>query len=287
MKPFIGIDITENKNNEIFNGKEFIVQNVSSMRQQAFEKATDNAMDLGEKAKLPLPLRIFHWICGFVGTILTIGVIRAIGDEDGVTIAQAYQNAPWFFWVAGVCLVVWVILKAISLKKEKEILNSTEGDNAKRTLEFATKSIYDELGVPDKAFTVDVLGFTYKIKDGEPKAKETGFNPTAYLNLEVKVFVNDGKLFLADLENKYAFLLSEMRAIRTVQKGISVSGWNKDVQPNKGIYKPYKMTIDDYDCVHFKPYHILEFEHNGEEWGIYFPCYELEVFEKLTGLKAK
>ncbi len=287
MKPFIGIDITEDKNNENFNGKEFAVQTVSSMRQQSFEKATDSAMDLGEKSKLPLPARILQGFCGFTGAILLIGIIRAVGDEDGVTLAQAYHNAPWLFWVAGVCLVVWVILKAISQKKEKEILNSTEGENAKRTLDFATKSIYDELGVPDNAETVDILSFTYKMKNGEVKAKETGLNPTAFLNLEVKAFVRDGNLFLADLENKYSFPLSEMRAIRTIKKGISVAGWNKDIQPNKGIYKPYKMTIDDFECVHFKPYHILEFEHNGEVWGIYFPCYEREAFEKLTGLKAE
>ena len=30
----------------------------------------------------------------------------------------------------------------------------------------------------------------------------------------------------------------------------------------------------------------LELEHEGETWGIYFPCYELPVFEELTGLKA-
>ena len=33
-------------------------------------------------------------------------------------------------------------------------------------------------------------------------------------------------------------------------------------------------------------YHVLEFVHKGETWGIWFPNYELPFFEKATGLKA-
>ena len=36
-----------------------------------------------------------------------------------------------------------------------------------------------------------------------------------------------------------------------------------------------------------KAYHILELEHGGENYGIYFPCWELPVFERLTGLNAE
>jgi hypothetical protein len=36
-----------------------------------------------------------------------------------------------------------------------------------------------------------------------------------------------------------------------------------------------------------KEYHVLELEQNGEEWGIWFPPYELPAMEALTGLKAE
>ena len=35
------------------------------------------------------------------------------------------------------------------------------------------------------------------------------------------------------------------------------------------------------------PYYILEVVHNTETYGIYIPCYELPVFEELTGLRAE
>ena len=42
MKPFIGIDITENKKNTEFNGKEFVVQTTTPTMLEAYNKATDD-----------------------------------------------------------------------------------------------------------------------------------------------------------------------------------------------------------------------------------------------------
>lgn len=284
MKPFIGIDITENKKNEDFNGKEFIIKTVSQAQQQTFENAQEDALDLIEEAKLPLPLRIIQGACGIVSLLLLSGMISAISDTDGVTLAQAYQNAPWSFWLVGVCAVVWAILKFFSRRKEKEVIETTNGDNIKRTLDSVTRGIYAELDVPNDAETVDILAFTYKLKNGQPIAKESGLNPTAYLNIEVKAFVEDSNLILADLENKYAFPLSELKSIKTMKKNIAIPEWNKNIAPNKGEYKKYKLTSDRYDCVHMKSYYILELEHKNESWGIYIPCYEISKVEKLTGL---
>ena len=66
-----------------------------------------------------------------------------------------------------------------------------------------------------------------------------------------------------------------------------MASWNKEIGPNEERYKPFKLGVDQYGGVHAKPYHILTLEHEGEEMGIYFPCYELETIELLTGLKAE
>ena len=39
--------------------------------------------------------------------------------------------------------------------------------------------------------------------------------------------------------------------------------------------------------VSIKPYYVLEIENDGDLYGIYFPCYELATFERLTGLNAQ
>ena len=70
--------------------------------------------------------------------------------------------------------------------------------------------------------------------------------------------------------------------IHTVKKHIRIAGWNKDEEFNKGMYKQYKLTTDNYGCVHCKQYHVLEINHQGESYGIYFPSYELPTLEECT-----
>ena len=199
--------IPENKNNENFNGKEFIVQNVSSMRQQAFEKATDNAMDLGEKAKLPLPIRIFHWICGFVGTISLVGFIRAIGDEDGVTFAEAYQNAPWFFWLMVACLVVWVILKVISQKKEKEIIKRRLGAsfNLFGCIFNELKPLFKENGMNIE----NELKFYNLLSEKMPTKKDV---VSEIINLQAILSLPKGtEYFISDIHGEHEHFIHMMR----------------------------------------------------------------------------
>ena len=92
---------------------------------------------------------------------------------------------------------------------------------------------------------------------------------------------------MANVESVYAFKRSELKTIKTVNKRISIPTWNKEEEPTAGAFKQYKLAVNNIGNIFFKPYHILEVEHNGETFGIYFPPYELATFEKLTGLKAE
>ena len=110
---------------------------------------------------------------------------------------------------------------------------------------------------------------------------------TPFLNLEVKVYETGSELHIADIENVYSFDKLEIRGITTVKKRIMIPSWNKDEDPRRGRFKPYKMTVSNTGDVSFKPYYILNIERDRQKYGLYFPCYELEVFERLTGLKAE
>ncbi len=285
MKPILGVDITEDKENEILNGNEFIIQRTPESSMQAFEKALDNNFELINKAKLPLAVRIVKGIFGFAGLVLTLGTVRAWDTEE--SIIEYYQAIPWIFWVCGACIAIWGILEFSARKKAKKIIQSDEGDYTKNTLETVVKNIYAEHGVPASAPETDILAISYKIKDGEVHPKARTFESTPFTNLIYKVFSDSENLYLVNCEAKYAFPLTGLKAIRTVKKRIMLSDWNKDEKPNKGIYKSYKLSVDDHNNVYAKPYHFLEIEHNGETYGIYFPCYELPVFEEVTGLKAE
>lgn len=286
MKPFLGIDITENKKNEEMNGKEFIVAEPSLVYANELDESVDSAHELIEKAKMPLPFRIVQGICGFVALFGVFGVIRFI--VEGNTLKMGYENAPWLFWVSAICFVAWVVLYIVSHKKMKSVIESEETELFTSKIETLADNIYAELEVPTSAPDVDVLSVKYKIKNDAVKPVTGTWESTLFNNLEYKVFADSENLCIADLRGKYAIPLSELRAIRTINKSISVPDWNKETPANKGEYKQYKLNIDtENDLIHFKTYYILEFEHYGETWGIYIPKYELPIFEELSGLRAE
>ena len=286
MIPFYGTDITVDKNNEEMNGGEFTVQELPESAQRTLERATENAVEILLDARLPLPLRIIEWVTGFVAVVLVMGTIKAMFGEDAVSFNDICENVPWILWAAGGCFVVWLILFIASMVKAKSTLETDESNFAFSKLETLAAKYYKDLGVPDNAETVDILAVTYKEKDGLVVPKERGFAASPFDNIEMKAFVEGDSLMLATYVVKYAIPLSGIRRIETVNKRITVPDWNKDEEPNKGYYKQFKITGDDDEGVSFKPYHILQFRHEGELWGIYFPCYDLEAFERLTGLKT-
>ncbi len=284
MKPFFCIDVTEDKKNTTYNGAEFITQSSSEKSKEELEEKQADAIELIGKSQYPLPVRIFKFICGIAAAILGISLCRGMIE---VGIRKAYENAGVLFWIFGVCLVVWVILALLSRMKSKEVLETSKARNVAEDLDRQIEDMYAGLNIPESAEEVDVLMFRYVIKKGKISAKGTALSFTPYINIGVKAFISDNCLCLADINDVYSIPLSELKKITTVNKKISVSDWNKEEPFNKGKYKEYKMTANQYGCIFFKPYYILKLEHNGETWGIYFPTYELPAFEKLTGLKAE
>ena len=286
MKPFLGIDLTTNKKNEQTNGEELLVARPALSLTQSLESSSENLEETIEKGKLPLPIRIGHWICGTVGIIIAFGIINALGGEDDISLSQAYQNASWLFWLGGACLVAWAILKLISMRKEKSVLETDESSQVFHHFNKTCDAILADLAVPADAKEIDILSFFYKEKDDNIKVCEQGLQIAPYANPIFYIFADTENLYLANLEGKYAIALSAIKAIKSVKKSIKIFEWNKDEPYNKGIYKQYKLSEDKYGCIICKSYHILEFEYNNELWGVYFPCYELPVIEEITGLKA-
>lgn len=281
MRPFLGIDISTDKKNTQVNGHEFLVQTPSPLLSNQLDNSFIQANDTIKKSTLPLPFRITQYVCGFIALFLIGGILSA-----DVSLAQGYQNAPWLFMVAGIALILWLSLFLTGRAKAKTVLKTDESTKTFSDLNKASDLIYAELNVPANAQTVDVLSFFYIEKNGAIKVQEKALQFAQYFNPEFKAFSDANNLYLVNLDGKYAFPISSITAIHTVKKRIRIMQWNKDERLNRGYYKQFKLTSDNYGCVHCKYYHILEINHHGESFGIYIPPYELPVFETLTGLTS-
>lgn len=280
MNPVFGIDVTRDKHNKRLTGRGFITQTVSKQTSDQYDAKQEKLEQTVEKSKLPRWLRIVKYLLGLYAGMVFVATVRA-GLE------QALQNAPVLVISGAVSGVVWGALHIISKQKESKVLKEDNADQQVKEINQGVEDIYKELNVPREALTVDVLTFKYKEKGEKIVPYASGLQTTAYINFEVRLYATSDAIHIADRESVYSFAKNELRAITTVNKRISVPSWNKDCDPRKGEFKPYKMTVSNMGDVFFKPYHILEIEHDGQSFGIYFPCYERAAFEVTTGLRAE
>ena len=282
MKPFLGIDITTNRKNEQLNGNEFLILKPSEILSQTLDKTTEQKEAIIKNSKLPFLLRIIKSICLFLAFICVSGLLRA-----RVSLAEAYHNAPWIFWLLPICVILFILLTICEKVKSRQVLDTDENQHALATHDRVMKDIFAELAVPDNAKDVDVLSCYYTERNGKIKAIEKGLQLHQFANLIFKVYRDNENLYLVNCDGKYAFPLSSLSSIRMVKKHTVIKEWHKEEPYDKGIYKQYKLSIDKFGCLNCNSYYILEVVHNAETYGIYIPCYELPVFEELTGLRAE
>ena len=281
MKPFYGIDRTTLKKNIFHEGDCFIAATVSDMTRQSYERALQSAAKELEATKLNPVLRGLKTVCSWITLIVFIGTIRALRN---VTIAEAFENAPFIFWLMGGCGMVWLVLTYLTNRKAKAVMAGEDFNMSTRRLESEIDRVFRELQVPEDAKEVDVVQLTYRWKNGTVKISTTGSETTPYTNVSLRVFRREDVLCLADLENRYELPISAMRRLKMVKKPLVIQGWNKEEKLNDPFYKPYKLTMDNYERVHTKSYGLLELSHDGVDWALWLPPYELNYISALTGL---
>lgn len=279
MKPFYGIDRTTLKKNTFHEGDCFIAATVSEASRQSYERALTATAEKVEGAQLPGILRGIKTVCGWLAAIIFIGILRA-----DVTIAEGYQNAPFLYWLLPILAVLWGGISFLNRRKVNTVASGEEFTMAVRRLESEIDRLRQELQIPENAKEVDVVQVNHRWKDGNLKISTQGMETTPYINVAMPVFRRDDVLCLADRENRYELPISELRCLRRVKKPLVIQGWNKDEPINAEFYKPYKLTMDNYERVHTKAYGLLELRHDGVDWAVWLPPYELNYISALTGL---
>lgn len=281
MKPFYGIDRTTLKKNTFHEGDCFIAATVSDMTRQSYVRALQSAAKELEATKLNPILRGLKTVCSWITLFVFLSTIRALRN---VTIAEAFENAPFIFWLMGGCGIVWLVLTYLTNRKAKNVMAGEDFSMSTRRLESEIDRVFRELQVPEDAKEVDVVQLTYRWKNGTVKISTTGSETTPYTNVSLRVFRREDVLCLADLENRYELPISAMRRLKMVKKPLVIQGWNKEERLNDPFYKPYKLTMDNYERVHTKSYGLLELNHDGVDWALWLPPYELNYISALTGL---
>lgn len=289
MKPFLGINVTENTKNELMNGEEFIFTKASEEKLEALESASAELELYEKRSKLPLPIRIVNYALGFAAALIVLSIFSAFRDSDGgLTLAKAYGNAPYLFWIAGISGIAFIAISLVAMLRKRHILGSEEARAAMIRANMAGAAAKAELNLPVSTPMIDVLTFKYKIgKDGKIAPKTAALASSPYFALEMFAFRENGELRLADYEQVWAFPFDELTGITRVNKNIVIPNRGKEIiKQYKDTLTDFKMTTSDNGLI-VKPYYVLNVNHMGEQYGIYFPCYSLPTIKELTGLSPE
>jgi hypothetical protein len=278
IKPLFGFDVTNDKKSEVYYADLFVSKKTDERISKALEEKTESLEKSVNASYLHPALTIFMYIALAFG-IMVVGPMLTV--KGGISVA--FKNAPVLCYSGIISLVVGAFIWIVAKVRKKKVLEEENANEKYDTLMSYAEASYQALGVPADAHNTDILMFRFKLSDGKMKLVTPGLSATPFYNHEFKVFKNEDQLCIADVGTLYAFPLSSMKAIRKINKNANLPTWNKETAFNRGEYKQYKLGSNNAG-ISSKPYYVLELEHGGESYGIYFPCFELPTFEALTGL---
>ncbi len=272
MKPFLCTDVTNDKKNERLNGAELAVATTPQATVDALNNVGEELLDTQKKAQMPWYWRTLRWILLLVGFVCLRLALEGVDIASCVVVAVVAFVAAW-------------LISRYGNKRAEKMLESEEVNMTSRNMDELVASIYRDFGVPEGAPEVEILSFSYKMKDGEMKVTSRATAMTPYINYNHRMFINDNNLVVADRESKYEIPLSMIRALKIEKTRVSVPMWYKDEDIDSEKYKEYKLTEND-GLVYMKYRLKLEFYANGEEWVMFLPYYEKATVEMLTRMTA-
>lgn len=280
MIPFLGIDLTKNPDNEQTNGNEFLIKKTPAKLTAEIQNQGAKLNDMAQKSQTS---PVFSFIQYSTVTIFILIIVAIFKSE--LSFAEAYRHAPWLYWVAAVCGIIGISLSILSKRKRKLFQKTSEPLLSQ--LDDCINAVYEALSVPDCAEEIDIFSFPYTATTDDIKIIKNTFPTYHFSNFIFKAYSEAENLYLAGLEGTYAFPLSSITSIQTIKKRVRIMEWHKEIPYNKGFYKQFHLSSDTYGCIHCNRYYIIELTHAEKSYGIYIPCYDIAILERLIGQKAR
>ena len=228
---------------------------------------------------LPGILLIMQYICLVIGMVCCGALVRALAGRS-VSLAQAYHNAPGIFWTGAVTLCIAGLLALWQRVQTAAADRSSGVQAARRKMNNQIRCAKTYLGIPGQVQPVDILLFDYRREAQGLKILNTAHNTEFWL------YRDQNSLYIADEYQVYALALQELQRIRVVQHGIPMTGWNKGGQPVQARFRRGGVMWHEGAAIGLQFCCALELTHNGEQYALLFPGYELPAIQKLTRLPA-
>ena len=269
------------KDNEEFDGKGFVVRTVNPILEEEINSHLETNETLEKKASLPKALKIIKLIAFYGALIIVVGILRSLGD---VSLKEAYGNAPFLFYIGGVLILTFAVLKIYEANKHEDVAQSEEVKHLETESTELLKNALLDLKVPEESILVDVFSYGYKVKNGKEKQLTSFFQ---YINTEMHLFKEEDNLCLANAHEVYSIPISYIKSIKMINKKATVFGWNKELAYNSPEYKKYKIAVNNYGTLFIKPYYSILINNGFEDFELLVPSYDIDKFLNLTNLEIE
>ena len=279
MKYVFGINVTDDANNERLDGEPLIEKEADSEQISLLTELTELEQKINSYAPKPDRSKPFGKIAGLWAVV--VAVLTVVGLTKG----NAGIGDPTVIF--GIILSVGlglVFVYNVLIKKPAEPPKVPEEDTTryKKMTEEAEENSKKLFSVPDDAADMDVLSFMYTEKDGKFKVFSR-FGISIYINNPKKVFVRDGKLYLADLTTLFALPLDTLGEPKLIDKSINLPWWNKPNPYNSVKYASYKIRPNNIGTLSVKTYYEFPLSSDGVDYTLCIPPYELDTFNGIIG----
>ena len=269
MKPFLGIETTKGYRN----CKDYAIRHTSEATRQEWETVFNKREAMLSKTKLSrfaYYLSLCLLILGITTLFQALTFLRDITGD--IEISLFLLN----LFVSAASFGIYFFIRHHYKNQHKLFSELAERSNL---------SIRRDLEIPDDVGFTEVIYYQYELHDGKvvPVPEQPGgqiyFNPLYFL------YAENENLNIGTDKSVFAVPLSALKCIRKVDQKISFKFWKKAEHFSSPAYKDFDI-ISTKDSFKMDYFYTLEFFFDGEMWEIPFPCYELPVFQKLTGLSV-
>lgn len=249
----------------------FLTQKTPESMTDGLEKAEEEYERIQHKHSFPLALIMLRLLLFMAGALIALRIMK---------LEIAYHDQPTLYWVGGCCLLAAGVLYLVEKYLERRKRSSESVRTGLKRVNAAEKTIRDYLAVPGSAVKTDILVFSYRGSEAQPKLR------SAALNCEVSLFKQNEDICLFDGSNVFSFPKSELTGIRLVNHGIPALNWKKKDAPSQKRFQKCGVMVRGNDITGLRFFCALDISRSGDTYSLLFPAYELPTVAELTGLTA-
>lgn len=272
------LNVTD-RNNVVQDESFLVVEKVNPLLLHELEELVEQFQNLENKSKMPRLLVFVKYLFLFAWILPITGIF--MDYAEGMSFDEIYQTLPFSYFIAPISFLVFMSIQIYERRSMKNVEQSEQFQYLEAKMRKSEEDSFRQLGVPDDALVMDVLGYRYKVKNEQLKiVKVSGL--FEYWNMVKRVYIKDDKLYFAALDEIVSIPLNSIENIKEVHKTVTIPSWNKDTPYNDIEYKKYGIKKNTLGVLICKPYYQVNIKIDSKEYELYIPKYEIEQFSQLV-----